>query len=160
MRTLGVLAAAIVTAAALCEPAAAQQPVYQRRPAARPDFRPPARQPVATQPGGVRPPGQRPPGEPLPGRRVPLRQAPTVEAGSFQRPYPYHLDYYKQRFGGGYEPYFGNLYGSPSIVGTQPFAFSPYPQPAPTQPVQPLTAPALVCPHCGQAVQLPWQAPQ
>ncbi|HEX3601738.1 MAG TPA: hypothetical protein VHU84_16410 [Lacipirellulaceae bacterium] len=38
---------------------------------------------------------------------------PQVSAGSFQRPYPYHLDYYKMRYGGSYAPYFGNLYGTP-----------------------------------------------
>jgi hypothetical protein len=31
----------------------------------------------------------------------------------FQRPYPYHLDYYRMKFGGSYAPYFGNLYGTP-----------------------------------------------
>lgn len=31
--------------------------------------------------------------------------------GWFQRPYPYHLDYYKMRYGGSYAPYYGNLYG-------------------------------------------------
>ena len=39
--------------------------------------------------------------------------APQVSAGWFQRPYPYHLDYYKMRYGGSYAPYFGNLYGTP-----------------------------------------------
>lgn len=34
--------------------------------------------------------------------------------GTFQRPYPYHLDYYRARWGGSYAPYFGNLYGPPS----------------------------------------------
>ncbi|MEN1682144.1 MAG: hypothetical protein AAGJ46_21410 [Planctomycetota bacterium] len=157
MRTPRVLATAlVVTTVALCESVAAQQqPVYQRRAVARPEFRPPVRPPFGTQPGVVRPPVQ----------RRPQRRAPTVESGSFQRPYPYHLDYYKQRYGGGYEPYFGNLYGSPAIVGTQPFGFSQYPQPAPVQP--PLaapggaaTTPTVVCPHCGQAVQLLWPAPQ
>lgn len=36
-----------------------------------------------------------------------------VSAGTFQRPYPYHLDYYKMKYGGSYAPYFGNLYGPP-----------------------------------------------
>jgi hypothetical protein len=31
--------------------------------------------------------------------------------GYIQRPYPYHLDYYKMRYGGSYAPYYGNLYG-------------------------------------------------
>ncbi len=39
--------------------------------------------------------------------------APQVQSGWFQRPYPYHLDYYKMRWGGSYAPYFGNLYGTP-----------------------------------------------
>ncbi len=34
-----------------------------------------------------------------------------------QRPYPYHLDYYKVRYGGSYAPYFGNLYGPPTYLG-------------------------------------------
>jgi hypothetical protein len=40
----------------------------------------------------------------------------------FQRPYPYHLDYYKTRFGGTYEPYYnGGMYGPPMYVA--PFAY-------------------------------------
>lgn len=38
---------------------------------------------------------------------------PQVSSSWFQRPYPYHLDYYKMRWGGSYAPYFGNLYGVP-----------------------------------------------
>ena len=38
---------------------------------------------------------------------------PQVSGSWFQRPYPYHLDYYKMRYGGSYAPYFGNLYGTP-----------------------------------------------
>ena len=41
------------------------------------------------------------------------RTMPQVSSGWFQRPYPYHLDYYKMRYGGSYAPYFGNLYGVP-----------------------------------------------
>jgi hypothetical protein len=43
-----------------------------------------------------------------------------VSAGSFQRPYPFHLDYYRMKWGGSYAPYFGNLYGPPNyfINGT------------------------------------------
>lgn len=33
----------------------------------------------------------------------------------FQRPYPYHLDYYRMRYGGSYAPYYGNLYGPPQV---------------------------------------------
>jgi hypothetical protein len=36
---------------------------------------------------------------------------PQVSGSYFQRPYPYHLDYYKMRYGGSYAPYYGNLYG-------------------------------------------------
>ena len=37
---------------------------------------------------------------------------PQQFSGSyFTRPYPYHLDYYKMRYGGSYAPYYGNLYG-------------------------------------------------
>jgi hypothetical protein len=41
------------------------------------------------------------------------RRVPQVSSSWFQRPYPYHLDYYKMRYGGSYAPYFGNLYGVP-----------------------------------------------
>jgi hypothetical protein len=41
------------------------------------------------------------------------RQMPQASGAWFQRPYPYHLDYYKMRYGGSYAPYFGNLYGTP-----------------------------------------------
>jgi hypothetical protein len=51
--------------------------------------------------------------------------APHVNAGWFQRPYPYHLDYYKMRYGGSYAPYFGNLYGPPQVVTAPPY-YGPY----------------------------------
>jgi hypothetical protein len=35
----------------------------------------------------------------------------SANAFSFTRPYPYHLDYYRMRWGGSYAPYYGNLYG-------------------------------------------------
>lgn len=47
--------------------------------------------------------------------------APPVSSGSFQRPYPYHLDYYRMRYGGSYAPYFGNLYGPPDVVLAAPY---------------------------------------
>ncbi|MCI0334514.1 MAG: hypothetical protein L0228_14955 [Planctomycetes bacterium] len=50
---------------------------------------------------------------------------PQVNAGWFQRPYPYHLDYYKMRYGGSYAPYFGNLYGPPQVVTAPPY-YGPY----------------------------------
>ncbi len=52
-----------------------------------------------------------------------------VSAGSFQRPYPYHLDYYRMKWGGSYAPYFGNLYGPPNYYnyGTPYYGdYSPY----------------------------------
>jgi hypothetical protein len=52
-------------------------------------------------------------------------QAPHVNSGWFQRPYPYHLDYYKMRYGGSYAPYFGNLYGPPQVVTAPPY-YGPY----------------------------------
>ena len=52
-------------------------------------------------------------------------RAPQVSAGWFQRPYPYHLDYYRMRYGGSYAPYFGNLYGPPQVVTAPPY-FGPY----------------------------------
>jgi hypothetical protein len=53
------------------------------------------------------------------------RVAPQVSAGWFQRPYPYHLDYYRMRYGGSYAPYFGNLYGPPQVVTAPPY-YGPY----------------------------------
>jgi hypothetical protein len=50
---------------------------------------------------------------------------PKVSAGWFQRPYPYHLDYYRMRYGGSYAPYFGNLYGPPQVVTAPPY-YGPY----------------------------------
>jgi hypothetical protein len=50
---------------------------------------------------------------------------PQVNAGWFQRPYPYHLDYYRMRYGGSYAPYFGNLYGPPQVVTAPPY-YGPY----------------------------------
>jgi hypothetical protein len=50
---------------------------------------------------------------------------PPVSSGWFQRPYPYHLDYYKMRYGGSYAPYFGNLYGPPEVVTAPPY-YGPY----------------------------------
>lgn len=41
--------------------------------------------------------------------------------GSFTRPYPYHLDYYRMRWGGSYEPYYGNIYGPPNVVLGAPY---------------------------------------
>ena len=38
---------------------------------------------------------------------------PQVSSSWFQRPYPYHLDYYRMKYCGSYAPYFGNLYGTP-----------------------------------------------
>jgi hypothetical protein len=55
----------------------------------------------------------------------PQFSAPPVSAGWFQRPYPYHLDYYKMRYGGSYAPYFGNLYGPPQVVTAPPY-YGPY----------------------------------
>jgi hypothetical protein len=52
-------------------------------------------------------------------------QPPHVNSGWFQRPYPYHLDYYKMRYGGSYAPYFGNLYGPPQVVTAPPY-YGPY----------------------------------
>jgi hypothetical protein len=51
--------------------------------------------------------------------------SPQVNSGWFQRPYPYHLDYYKMRYGGSYAPYFGNLYGPPQVVTAPPY-YGPY----------------------------------
>jgi hypothetical protein len=50
---------------------------------------------------------------------------PQVNSAWFQRPYPYHLDYYKMRYGGSYAPYFGNIYGPPQVVTAPPY-YGPY----------------------------------
>jgi hypothetical protein len=57
--------------------------------------------------------------------RGPVWMTPQVNSGWFQRPYPYHLDYYKMRYGGSYAPYFGNLYGTPQVVTAPPY-YGPY----------------------------------
>jgi hypothetical protein len=55
-------------------------------------------------------------------RQRPMPQfSSQTSAGSFQRPYPYHLDYYRARWGGSYAPYFGNLYGPPNFFFGSPF---------------------------------------
>lgn len=51
---------------------------------------------------------------------------PQVSGGHFQRPYPYHLDYYRMRWGGSYAPYFGNLYGPPNVVLGAPYFYGGY----------------------------------
>jgi hypothetical protein len=98
-------AIAIVVAVAL--PAGAQwagdnhgSPVYQRHAFERP--------PHDYARGHGQPP-QHGHGQP------PQYAAPPVASGWFQRPYPYHLDYYRMRYGGSYAPYFGNLYGPPAV---------------------------------------------
>lgn len=47
------------------------------------------------------------------GHFVPQQQ--HAVGSHYQRPYPYHLDYYRMRYGGSYAPYFGNLYGTPQV---------------------------------------------
>jgi hypothetical protein len=59
------------------------------------------------------------------GGQPPQHMAPPVAGGWFQRPYPYHLDYYRMRYGGSYAPYFGNLYGPPAIYAAPPY-YGPY----------------------------------
>jgi len=59
--------------------------------------------------------------------RWPMQQSTSAW---FQRPYPYHLDYYKMRWGGSYAPYFGNLYGTPfgtpQVVGNSGWGYGPW----------------------------------
>lgn len=45
------------------------------------------------------------------GRRNGFFPQQQFSANYFTRPYPYHLDYYRMRWGGSYAPYYGNLYG-------------------------------------------------
>jgi hypothetical protein len=54
------------------------------------------------------------------------RPAMPQQSHWFQRPYPYHLDYYRMKYGGGYDPYFGNLYGPP-IYLVPPYGFQAFP---------------------------------
>lgn len=58
-------------------------------------------------------------------RRFFQQQVPNVQSSWFTRPYPYHLDFYKMKYGGSYAPYFGNLYGPPQVVTAPPY-FGPY----------------------------------
>jgi hypothetical protein len=89
------------------------------------------------QPGGGTPPYQRKgtfAGDWQGGHHDKWRHRPMPQfssqtsAGSFQRPYPYHLDYYRARWGGSYAPYFGNLYGPPNFFFGSPFfgGFNPW----------------------------------
>lgn len=58
-------------------------------------------------------------------RRNFRQQFPNVQSSWFTRPYPYHLDFYKMKYGGSYAPYFGNLYGPPQVVTAPPY-YGPY----------------------------------
>ncbi len=59
----------------------------------------------------------------------PEHQAPAAyQSQWFRRPYPYHLDYYRMRYGGSYAPYFGNIYGPSVLFFAPPYPYygSPY----------------------------------
>ena len=91
---------------------------------------------------------------------APRGRGPAVSAGTFQRPYPYHLDYYKKQYGGSYEPYFGNLYGPPNVVLGAPFGPYGFPspygygfQPPYAAPAGPQSPPVTFCPHCRQPIE-------
>src|SRR5690606_9934101 len=71
-------------------------------------------------------------------------QGGYVAGSYFQRPYPYHLDYYRLRYGGSYAPYFGNQYGVPQVVAPY-YAYPPYVYGWPGPPI-PLAAPAVEAP--------------
>jgi hypothetical protein len=88
-------------------------PVYQRQRVVRDPFGQHSARDAAHRPGYFAPPYG-----PLP-RGAGPRQAPSQTSGGawFQRPYPYHLDYYRMRYGGTYEPYYsGGLYGVPQVI--------------------------------------------
>ena len=54
----------------------------------------------------------------------PRQIGPQRHSGWYQRPYPYHLDYYRMRYGGSYQPYYGQLYGPPVYqVQPPPYGF-------------------------------------
>jgi hypothetical protein len=73
------------------------------------------------RPGGPVRPDWRQWRHPLDGRD---QRGPAYESGWFQRPYPYHLDYYRMRYGGSYAPYFGNISGPPIIYRPR-YGFGP-----------------------------------
>ncbi len=162
---MAVLLAGGATASAQPDAAA---PTYQRSRVAAPYG---SSIPRVNQPGELDrwPTHQVPPEQGYPGRRPPNRpdanwgdnqQSPSIAAGTFQRPYPFHLDYYKQKFGGSYDPYFGNLYGPPNVVLATPFigggGFFPNTQFPQSPFVQsPQGGPQEFCPHCGQPLTAP-----
>lgn len=61
-----------------------------------------------------------------PSRYMAPRAEGATASGWFQRPYPYHLDYYRMRYGGSYAPYFGNLYGPSTVYVAPPYYGSYY----------------------------------
>ena len=78
--------------------------------------------------------------------------AKSVDSGWFQRPYPYHLDYYRMRFHGSYAPYFGNYNAPPTNFNVGPtfapgFGVGMYPPYAGWG-----QGPAAILPHQGGAV--------
>lgn len=101
------------------------------------------------------PHGYAPPVGPVPPHQHVPPQAPRVESGTFQRPYPYHLDYYKQKFGGSYDPYFGNLYGPQPVIVTPPYGGAVYGGYGAGYGPGGYGALPAVCPHCGAALNGP-----
>ncbi len=54
--------------------------------------------------------------QPDPGQPThPNEPTGSYYGGEYQRSYPYHLDYYKMRYGGSYKPYNSNLYVRPPV---------------------------------------------
>lgn len=144
MRRLHLLIACILFAGAELAPAQGVPPTYLRQ-----------RDTVYYGPGATGPRVYLAPdyGDPNRGR---LRHNSDrqVAAGGFTRPYPYHLDYYKQRYGGSYEPYAGNLYGPPNVVLAPAYGYGgAFPGYGGVEPHAHI-GPGIVCPNCGE----PWPA--
>ncbi|WP_145249105.1 hypothetical protein [Aeoliella mucimassa] len=113
-----IMLAAVVLTAIEVDNVRGQAPTYQRH---RDQATPSRAEPTGRQYGGAM-------DSPYAGRRgsnyqrhgyadsPPRYREPQMSGGYFQRPYPYHLDYYRMRWGGSYAPYFGNLYGPPNVI--------------------------------------------
>jgi hypothetical protein len=84
------------------------------------------------------------------GRGIPFSPQ-NYNYGYYSRPYPYHLDYYRMRYQGSYEPYAGNLYGPP-LVQAPTYVNPPYEAPQVNPPYVPVAQPFPVSsPYAPQA---------
>lgn len=74
--------------------------------------------------------------------------------GYYTRPYPYHLDYYRMRYQGSYDPYAGNLYGPP-LVQAPTYVNPPnqYPQGNPPYEAPQVSPPYVPAPQVAPAMR-------